>query len=138
MAVKKATIEKTEHTFLKKITAKDIESIGRQVWFASIGVCGKGYDELTDQYQKTTESGQQLFNNLVARGEEVQVSAEQVMNRGRVAIERNLEKAKASLPKPSIGKTRVKKTRVPFLGDVIEKIDGISEKIDQLAEDIKQ
>ena len=120
------TVEKTEDTFFKKIQVEKIEAIAKQVWFAGIGVYGRGYDELSEQYQKSTASSQKFIEELVSRGEQVQASAESKINSGRASIEGRIDSVKSSIPKPTL----------PFFGEIIGKITEVETKIDGLAKEV--
>ena len=46
------------------------EEVARKVWFAGLGVYGKGLDNLQSGYEKMNDESRSFFEKLVARGEE--------------------------------------------------------------------
>jgi hypothetical protein len=54
----------------EKTTAKhDAEEIARRIWLAGVGAYGRMFEEAQDRVTKATGSANDLFDQLVARGE---------------------------------------------------------------------
>lgn len=58
-------------------TKDKVQSFARNVWLAGLGAYGKGSETLTKKLDKAYEDSNQLFNELVVKGSEIQTSLEQ-------------------------------------------------------------
>jgi polyhydroxyalkanoate synthesis regulator phasin len=57
-------------------TKDKVQSFARNVWLAGLGAYGKGSESLTKKLDQTYEQSNQLFNDLVSRGTEIQATIE--------------------------------------------------------------
>ena len=57
-------------------TKDKVQGFARNIWLAGLGAYGKGYETVTDKLDKAYEESNQLFNDLVTKGTEVQTSLE--------------------------------------------------------------
>lgn len=58
-----------------KSTVDQTQEMARKIWLAGIGVSGKGFDNIQNQYEKSNTEMSSLFNELVARGESLETKA---------------------------------------------------------------
>jgi uncharacterized phage infection (PIP) family protein YhgE len=61
---------------MKMATKDKVQSFARNVWLAGLGAYGKGSETLTNKLDKAYEESNQLFNELVVKGGEIQTSLE--------------------------------------------------------------
>lgn len=57
-------------------TKDKVQHFARNVWLAGLGAYGKGSESLTEKLDKAYEESNQLFNDLVTKGTEIQTSLE--------------------------------------------------------------
>jgi len=57
-------------------TKDKVQSFARNVWLAGLGAYGKGSETITNKLDKAYEDSNQLFNELVCKGSEIQTSLE--------------------------------------------------------------
>jgi len=61
-------------------TKDKVQHFARNVWLAGLGAYGKGSETLTQKLDKAYEESNQLFNDLVSKGTEIQTSLEAKLN----------------------------------------------------------
>lgn len=57
-------------------TREKVQGFARNIWLAGLGAYGKGSEVITDKLDKAYEESNQLFNELVNKGTEIQTSLE--------------------------------------------------------------
>lgn len=57
-------------------TKDKVQGFARNIWLAGLGAYGKGSEVVTDKLDKAYEESNQLFNDLVTKGAEIQESME--------------------------------------------------------------
>lgn len=57
-------------------TKDKVQKFARNVWLAGLGAYGKGAETVTDKLDRAYEDSNQLFNELVSKGSEIQTSLE--------------------------------------------------------------
>jgi hypothetical protein len=69
---------------VKRVEAADAEDVARKIWLAGVGAYGRMFAEAQDRVEKAAGSANDLFEQLVARGEalEDQVRARLESNEG--------------------------------------------------------
>lgn len=73
---------------------RDAQKAARQVWFAGLGAYGRLFDEAQTRYSRLQKERNELFKDLIARGEKVQDDAEALLKEGRANVEDQIETAK--------------------------------------------
>ena len=110
------------------------QKIAKQAWFASLGAYGRSYEELKTRYNEAgeglqarysqiTEEGQSFVKDLVARGEQVQDQAEDLLKDRRSLIEEQIE---------------VAKSRLVSVVDVPARLQDVSNKLESLSKDLRK
>ncbi len=61
-------------------TKEKVQGFARNVWLAGLGAYGKGSEALTEKFDKAYEESNQLFNELVSKGAEIQTSLQEKLN----------------------------------------------------------
>lgn len=100
-------------------TKDTVQKLARNVWLAGLGAYGKGTDTLASKFDKAYEESNQLFNDLVTRGGEIQS---------------NLE---AKIKQQTLFEQRVDEVRNKLgLNESVsdEQIDALAAKVDALTE----
>jgi len=114
-----------------------VQNIAKKVWFANLGVAGRGYeetvalvnkanDELQTRYTQLKQSRQSLLTDLVSRGEKVQGEAQTRISEGRATVEEQIEAAKDRL----VGLTSVV--------DIPSRLQDLSNKLESLSKGLKK
>lgn len=104
-------------------TTDTVQKFARNVWLAGLGAYGKGAQTVTDTIDKAYVESNQLFNDLVDKGTEIQTSLE------------------AKLKQQTVFETKVDEVREKLglnqnVSDV--QIDALSAKVDALTEIIAE
>lgn len=113
------------------------QKVAKQVWFAGLGAYGRVFEEVTTRatqaseelqarYSKMNKDRVELVEELVARGEKVQDTAETRIKEGRVTVEEQIEAAKGRL----VGLTSVV--------DIPARLQDLSDKLESLSKDLKK
>jgi polyhydroxyalkanoate synthesis regulator phasin len=100
-------------------TTDSVQKFARNVWLAGLGAYGKGAQTVTETLDKAYVESNQLFNDLVDRGTEIQTSLE------------------AKLKQQSVFERKVDEVRdkLGLNQDISdEQIDALSAKVDALTE----
>jgi hypothetical protein len=100
-------------------TKDTVQNFARNVWLAGLGAYGKGSEAITDKIDKTYEESNQLFNDLVVKGGEIQTSLEAKLK----------EQTRFEL---KVDEVRAKLGLNQNVSD--EQIDQLSQKVDALTE----
>lgn len=115
----------------------EAQKVAKQVWFAGLGVYGRVFEEVTtratqaseelqSRYSKMNKDSVELVEELVARGEKVQDSAESRLKEGRMTVEEQIEVAKERF----VGLTSV--VNLPA------RLQDLSDKLESLSKDLKK
>jgi len=110
------------------------QKIAKQAWFVGLGAYGRSFEELKSRYagageevqsrfSQITKEGQSFLKDLVARGEQVQDQAEDVLNDRREVVEQKIEAAK---------------TRLISVVDVPARLKEVSNKLETLSKDLER
>lgn len=59
-----------------KQRVEQVQSFARNIWLAGLGAYGKGSETVSEKLDKAYEESNQLFNDLVSKGTEIQTSLE--------------------------------------------------------------
>ncbi|NRB37599.1 MAG: hypothetical protein HRU20_03920 [Pseudomonadales bacterium] len=70
-----------------KLTAEQ----ARNIWFAGLGLCVKTLDEVHERYDKTSTESHHLFDELVAKGRDVELDAQEKVRAAKVKTSKNLD-----------------------------------------------
>jgi len=100
-------------------TKDTVQKFARNVWLAGLGAYGKGTETVTQTIDKAYEESNQLFNDLVTRGSEIQTSLEAKLKQ-------------QSLFEQRVDDVRAKLGLTSSVSD--EQIDQLSAKVDALTE----
>lgn len=100
-------------------TKDTVQKFARNVWLAGLGAYGKGTETLTTKFDKAYEESNQLFNDLVNRGSEIQTDLEAKIKQ-QTQFEQRVDEVRAKL---GLGQT---------ISD--EQIDALAAKVDALTE----
>ena len=132
-------VEATSKSLFMRVNANisRAQSVAKQLWFANLGVAGRTYeealslyekagDELQFRYSKFNREGQDLMEDLVSRGEQVQDQAEVRLKEKRVSVEERIEVAKGHL--------------LDFTSviDIPARLQDLSDKLESLSKDLKK
>lgn len=104
-------------------TTDTVQKFARNVWLAGLGAYGKGAQTVTDTIDKAYVESNQLFNELVDKGAEIQTSLE------------------AKLKQQTLFETKVDEVREKLgLNQNVsdEQIDALAAKVDALTEIIAE
>jgi len=92
-----------------------VQGVAKQVWLANLGAAGrtldfyaKAGDELQSRYTKLNKDGQELVEDLVARGEKVQDEAELRLKERRASVEEQIDVAKVVMLRKRVSALELK------------------------------
>ena len=77
-------------------TTDSVQKFARNVWLAGLGAYGKGAQTVTETLDKAYVESNQLFNDLVDRGTEIQTSLEAKLKQQTV-FERKVDEVREKL-----------------------------------------
>ena len=79
------------------MSTKDaVQKVARNIWLAGLGAYGKSAQTVTEQFDKAYVESNQLFNDLLARGDELQTSLTQRIN-DKTQFESKVDEVRAKL-----------------------------------------
>jgi hypothetical protein len=107
-------------------TKDKVQSFARNVWLAGLGAYGKGSESLTKKLDKTYEESNQLFNDLVSKGSEIQTSLEAKLK------EKNLFEGKVDEVRQKLGLNQDSSDEQIEL--LTAKVDTLTNIVTELAE----
>ena len=111
-----------------KSKVNQAEDLARKIWLAGIGAYGKGFDEAQEQYEKLNTESAKLFNDLVERGEKLEVDAKEKFEAEKESVKSNVE-ARVAEVREKLGLDT---------DDTDKKIEELSAKIDALTEAVEK
>jgi len=126
MATKKSEVTaETKDRIFNKLSTDKIEKLAKQIWLAGLGAYGRSFDEIQNRYEKINSESQKLFDELVARGEQLQANAEEKLQDGKSDLERRIEKLKSY-------------TALPVNSQLNDQLSEVNRKLDSLNKDLKK
>jgi len=111
---------------MSKQTREKVQDFARNVWLAGLGAYGKGSETLTKKLDQAYEESNQLFNELVGKGTEIQASLEAKIKE-QTAFENKVDEVREKLGL----NTSVSDEQIDAL---TAKVDALTEIVAQLAE----
>lgn len=100
-------------------TLEKIESLIKKIWLANLGIYSRSKEEIQSRYEKLTDEGQRIFDELVSKGESVETDAKRTINNNRQKLEDRI----ADL-----------KQRLTYKSSFSTKLDEVNAKLDKLSE----
>ncbi len=122
-------VEDAAETVLSVVSKKvsrnveQAQGVAKNVWFAYLGAAGVAVNEVKNRFGKISAEGQDLAQDLVARGEKVQDDAQEFLKSGRSDIEEQIEAAKE---------------RVSSAFDMPSRLKDLANKLEGLSKDLKK
>ena len=77
-------------------TTDKVNKFARNVWLAGLGAYGRSSETITKQLDKTYEESNQLFNDLVSKGAEIQATIDDKIKEKNV-FERKVDEVRENL-----------------------------------------
>lgn len=107
-------------------TTDKVNQFARKVWLAGLGAYGKSADVVTDKLDKAYEESNQLFNDLVGRGTEIQAGIDEKLKQNTL-FERKVDEVREKLGlNQSVSSRQV--------DELTDKVDALTAVVAQLAE----
>lgn len=104
------------------------EDLARKIWLAGLGAYGKGFDEAQGQYEKLNAEATKLFDELVEKGEKLEVEAKDKYEAEKENVKSNVENRVAEV-RTKLGLDN---------DDTDKKIEELSSKIDALTDAVSK
>lgn len=95
------------------------EDMARKIWLAGLGAYGKSIDSVQGQYEKVNADSNRIFNELVAKGEQLEGQAKDKIKE-KTAVDQRVAEVRKKLGLDKSNDSN--------------KIDDLSKKIDQLTD----
>lgn len=102
-----------------KSKVNDAEEFARKIWLAGLGAYGKSFDEAQGRYEKLSSEAVKVFEELVTKGEKLEVEA-----KDKFKAKTNVEERVADVRK-KLGLDKV---------SADQRVDELSAKIDALTD----
>jgi len=104
-------------------SVKDIEKISRNAWLASLGAYAKSWDFLVGKFDETYEGSNELFNELIEKGETIQKKLEAKVETNHVLDEKIAQlRAQLGLDSNSDEKITSLSAKVDAISKAVEKL----------------
>jgi poly(hydroxyalkanoate) granule-associated protein len=104
-------------------TIDSAEEVARKIWLAGLGAYSKSFEEMQNQYEKINNETTRLFDELVAKGANLEASTKETLKE-KTAVEKRVEDVRKKLGLDS-SKTE-------------SKIDELSKKVDALTKSVNK
>jgi ABC-type transporter Mla subunit MlaD len=107
-------IEDAPKTETSPAVVADAQDIARKIWLAGVGAYGRAFDAAQDQFEKVAGSASDVFDHLVARGEQLedQVRDRLAHNEAATKVGQMVEKVQAfSVERQAVLEKRVETVR---------------------------
>lgn len=99
------------------------EDVARKIWLAGLGAYGKSIDGVQGQYEKVNADSNRIFNELVAKGEQLEGQAKDKIKE-KTAVDQRVAEVRKKLGLDN--------------SEEAGKIDALSKKIDDLTEIVEK
>ena len=100
-------------------TLEKIESLIKKIWLANLGVCSRSLDEIQNRYERLSNDGQRIFDDLVNRGKGVESEARESLDNNRKQLEQRIARIKQ---------------RLTFQSSFSKQLDELNSKLDELVQ----